>query len=413
MMVDVQWVLQQVAELGRIGVTPENGRTRLCYTSEADFARRFVHRLMAGLGLPVRQDAVGNLFGRLEGTDPTLPPILIGSHVDTVPNAGAYDGCLGVLAAVGVVRGIVQSGHRPRYPIEIVSFEGEESSRFGLGTIGSRVFAGALDPEGLHRYQDASGFTLGQALAAQGADAKAIRETAVGPGQYRAYLELHIDQGVLLDSAERSVGVVTAIAAPERWQFTIHGEAAHSGAALMDQRKDALMATAHILSQVEGFAQAEATFQTVVTIGQFVVRPNAMNVVPGEVTFSLDVRSINTPSRDRLVAKVRGAIDRELERRNMTCTSRFLGADRPIPMDRELRDLLTASASGLAVSQMPMPSLAGHDAIHVASLCPAAMLLCRNVSRTSHSPAEQPDPAHMAEAIRVLDVAVRDLAECQ
>lgn len=412
-MVDTQWVMQQVAKLGRIGVTPEKGRTRLCYTAEAEAGRQFVRNLMAGLGLDVRQDAVGNLFGRLEGADPTLPPILVGSHVDTVPNAGAYDGCLGVLAAVGVVRGIIQSGDRPRYPIEIVSFEGEESSRFGLGTIGSRAFAGALDPEGLHRYCDASGLTLGQALAALGADAEAIREAAAGPGQYRAYLELHIDQGVLLDAVERSVGVVTAIAAPERWQFTIHGEAAHSGAALMDQRKDALMAAAHILSQVEGFAQAEAAFQTVVTIGQLVVRPNAMNVVPGEVTFSLDVRSIDTPSRDRLVANVRNAIDRELERRGMTCTSRFMSADRPIPMDRELQDRLTASAAGLAVSQIPVPSLAGHDAIHVADICPAAMLLCRNVSRTSHSPAEQPDPAHMAEAIRVLDVAVRGLAECQ
>lgn len=410
-MLDTAWIHEKLQQLGQIGATESGGRTRLCYTEEDTAGRQFVRNLMTEIGLQVREDMVGNLFGRLEGEEPNLPPVLIGSHVDTVPNAGAFDGCMGVISALAVVKEIRESGQRLRYPIEVVSFMGEESSRFGLAMVGSRSFAGLLDPADLDRYRDSNGQTLTEVLAARGAHAEQIKATAVQPGSYRCFLEVHIDQSSYLDDEGVPIGVVTGIAAPERLMFTVHGEAAHSGAAAMATRRDALMCTAHALSHLEEITRREAEFKTVATVGQLNVKPNSINVVPGEVTFSLDVRSVYPESRSRIVKALKEVFEQETARRKMSFTVDVLKIDEPVPMNEGLRKLLTEACEATGVGHTDMPSGAGHDAMQVATLCPTAMLLCRNVSHTSHNPDERPADEDVAAAARVFAAAVRRLAE--
>lgn len=400
------WLIERLHELGRIGATREGGRTRLAFTCADDEGRRYVAELMAAAGLAVREDPVGNLFGRLEGQDPSLPAVLVGSHVDTVPNAGLYDGCLGVLAGVAAVRSLPA---RPTHPVEVVSFMGEESSRFGLSLIGSRAFAGTLGPADLERYVDDEGITLAQVLSRRGCSDP--RAAACPPGRYRAFLELHIEQGSYLVDAGRQVGVVTGIAAPLRMKFAIKGEAAHSGASRLEQRKDALMATGHVLAQVEDLIRREQDTGTIATIGRLTVLPNVMNVVPGEVEFTLDVRGVYEDSRRRLARAVQRAVGRETALRGMGVAVTVLAEDAPVPLPQRLQRVLGRVCDDLGVSWMPMPSMAGHDAMQVASVCPTAMLFCRNVSGTSHSPAERIAPDDVVAGARVLAEAVRRLAE--
>ncbi len=404
------WILEHIEALGRLGVNGSGGRTRLCFTPEDEAGLAYVRSLMVDLDLQIREDSVGNLFGRLEGTEPDAPAILVGSHVDTVLSAGAYDGCQGVLTALASIKGYRDRGEIPRIPIEVVSFMGEESSRFGLAMIGSRAFVGALDPAETLRYKDAAGQTLADALMARGTTSDGILQARSQPGRYRAYLELHVDQGEFLDAAGISVGVVTGIAAPARLHFTIHGEAAHSGAASPENRRDALMASARVLSQVEDLARREYPYQTVATIGRLEVFPNAINIVPGRVSFTVDVRGVNTGSRHRLIRQIQRAVAREVTSRGMTVSVQVMQIDEPVLMSSGLQRVLTESATMLGISNMPMPSMAGHDAMQVAKVCPAAMMLCRNISRISHSPLESPADRDVDAAAQVLDRAICRLA---
>lgn len=399
------WLLHHLDELGRIGSTPEGGRTRLAFSAADDEGRRYVARLMTETGLAVREDAVGNVFGRLEGRDAALPAVLVGSHVDTVPNAGKYDGCLGVLAAIAAVRALPD---RPRHGVEVVSFAGEESSRFGLSLIGSRAFAGTLDPAVLERYVDADGISLGRALRERGGTDP--RAAACPPGRYRAFLELHIEQGAYLADAGRQVGVITGIAAPLRIRFVIQGEAAHSGASRLERRKDALMAVSRVLVQVEDLVRREGDSGTIATVGHLVVSPNVMNVVPGQVEFTLDVRGVQEDSRRRLARAIQRAVGREAALRGMGVAVEVLGEDPPVPLSAGLQRLLGRVCDDLGVAWMPMPSMAGHDAMQVSRVCPTGMLFCRNVSRTSHSPVEEVADEDAIAGAQVLAEAVRRLA---
>jgi hydantoinase/carbamoylase family amidase len=403
--IDTRAVLDRVQALGAIGRTGP-GVTRLAFSAEDREARRMLVGWMEDLGLDVRIDAAGNIFGTWG--DGSAPPLLIGSHIDTVPEAGIYDGCLGVAAALEAVAALRRHSVRPSRPVQVVSFQMEESSRFGQATFGSKVFAGRLAATEAAGWRDSSGRTLAECLAENGSDA-AVLPAAACRTPVHAYVELHIEQGVILREAGVPVGVVTGIAAPLRVFVTIVGEAAHSGAALPHQRKDALMAAGRILSQVEDLVEREQSWGTIATIGFFRVSPNVMNVVPGEVEMSLDVRGTNVGSRLRLVRAILHAAAGVASRRQMEIRASVVGEELPTVLPDGMIALLESAAEEEHVAHQRMVSLAGHDAMHVASIAPAGMLLVRNASGTSHSPREWIAPEDVEAGCRVFYRAVRRL----
>lgn len=403
--IDVKAVLDRVEALGTIGRT-EAGITRLAFTAEDREARALVIRWMNDLRLSVEVDAAGNIFGTWG--DGTPPPILLGSHIDSVPEGGMYDGCLGVAAALEVVAACGREERHPRIPLAVVVFQMEESSRFGQAMFGSKVFAGRLTAAEVSEWRDHDGHTLGACLAENGADLAQL-DGARYQRAPRAYLELHIEQGTILRDAAAAVGVVTGIAAPLRIRLAVIGEAAHSGAALPDQRKDALMAAARILSEVEDLVTRERSWGTVATVGFFRVHPNVVNVVPGKVEMGVDVRSVNVGSRQRLARAILQVVAKVSAERRLEVRASVVGDEMPIVLDAALTDGLETAARDEEVAYQRVVSLAAHDAMQVATIAPTAMLLVRNVSGTSHSSKEWISPDDVDAGCRVFHRAVRTL----
>ncbi|HEY3249234.1 MAG TPA: Zn-dependent hydrolase [bacterium] len=403
--IDVQAVLERIEALGAIGRT-DGGITRLAFSPPDREARALLIRWMHDLDLSVHVDAAGNIFGTWG--DLATPPILIGSHIDSVPDAGKYDGCLGVAAALEVVAACKSEGLDPRIPVQVVSFQMEESSRFGQGMFGSRVFVGRLRAADTSGWHDQSGHTLRECLAESGLDPAQL-DAARCRQVPRAYVELHIEQGTLLRDAGAAVGIVTGIAAPLRIRVTVIGEAAHSGAALPEQRKDALMAAGRILSQVEDLVERERAWGTVATIGFFRVSPNVMNVVPGEVEMGVDVRGVNAGSRQRLARAILQVAGKVSAARKLDIRVSMVGEEAPVVLHDGMVELLESAAAAERISHRRIVSLAGHDAMQLAAMAPTGMLLTRNVSGTSHSAKEWVSPDDVEAGCNVFYAAIRTL----
>lgn len=403
--VDVRDVLDLIETLGAIGRT-ETGVTRLAFSEADRDARALLIGRMRALDLHVDVDAAGNIFGTWG--DPRTPSILIGSHIDTVPDGGIYDGCLGVAAALATIAAFKRQERHPRIPLRVASFQMEESSRFSHATFGSKVFAGRLAAQDTDEWRDLGGQSLRECMAENGLDIAKL-DTARYRQAPRAYLELHIDQGVMLRETGTALGVVTGIAAPLRIQMKIVGEAAHSGAAMPEYRRDALMAAGRILSHVEDLVEREHPWGTVATVGMFQIAPNVMNVVPGEVTMGLDVRGVNAGSRQRLARSILQVAAKVSTQRRLEIQASVVGDEAPVALSTEMIELLEAAAREEGVTHRHVVSMAGHDAMQVAAIAPAGMLLVRNVSGTSHSGKEWVSPEDIEAGCRVLYRAIGNL----
>ena len=399
--IDVEAVGERIRALAAIGATPAGGVSRVAFSAADAEARALLEVWYAEAGLVVRCDAAGNLFGRWGDGGPAL---LLGSHIDSVPDGGPYDGCLGVAAALECVRALRSGGVAPPCPIEVVAWQMEESSRFGQATFGSRAFAGRLRAEDVDRWRDRSG----KGLRDYGIAPESLPQARAWPGQVAGYLEMHIDQGVILKQANAAIGAVTGIAAPLRVRLHIVGEAAHSGAALPEHRHDALLGAARVLVEVEDLVARERPWGTVATVGAFSVSPNAINVVPGDVEMGIDVRGVDVGSRRRLCRAILQVGARVAAQRSLAVSLEVLGEEEPVglPEDMTARIERAAAAEGVACTRLV--SLAGHDAMQLASLAPAGLVLVRNVSGTSHSPRETIAPEDVAAGCRVYHRAVLD-----
>ena len=292
--IDAHRLSAELDSLAGFSDAPPPAVTRVVFSEQDRAARRYVKGLCAAAGLAVREDAVGNTFARWAGADPELAAIATGSHIDAIPHAGRYDGTVGVLGGLEAIRALQQSGARPRRSIELVIFSAEEPTRFGIGCFGSRLLAGCLDPASL---RDKDGRTLDEWRAEAGfhGDAAGVRLPA---GHYAAFVELHIEQGPLLERAAIPLGVVTAIAAPAGLRLWIEGEGGHAGAVLMPGRHDAFCAAAEIVLAVEAAARGTGSLDTVGTVGVCEVFPGAVNSIPSRVRLEADVRDIDLPRRD-------------------------------------------------------------------------------------------------------------------
>ncbi|MFL5317180.1 MAG: allantoate amidohydrolase [Microvirga sp.] len=387
--------------------TDEPGRLTRLYMSPAHRATaEATLAMMREAGLEARIDAVGNVIGRREGRERGAPALIIGSHLDSVVDAGRFDGPLGVVAGIVAAEALVREGPLP-FAIEVAAFGDEENVRFPTNLSTSYALAGRYRPEWLDA-RDGDGVALRDALLAFGGDPDAVAALARRREDVVGYLEVHIEQGPLLESKDLAVGIVSAIAGITRARALVTGEAGHAGTVPMAMRRDALAAAAEMIAAVEGIGARRA--DTVATVGAAKVAPGAVNVIAGEVAFTIDARAPEDGARKRMVAEIESALRAIAERRGVTLAiDPFMDSPATV-MDPGLAAMLEEAAKALGVPAMRLASGAGHDAVAMATLCPVAMLFVRCKGGISHNPAESIAEADTDVAVRVLIEAVRRLA---
>ena len=384
-MVDGERLWRRLSELAEIGKRESGGVTRLSYTDEERSAKDLVASFMEEAGLAVREDAVGNLFGRREGSDPNAPAVLVGSHVDSVYDGGNFDGPLGVLAGIEVAQAMEEGGVQTDYPVEVVAFTDEEGARFSFGMIGSRALAGHLSPGDLD-HQDGDGVSVAEAMRDYGLDPEQVEDAQRQRNSLAAYLELHIEQGRVLEAEDLPAGIVTGIAGPVWLRFTIRGESGHAGATPMNRRHDALAAAVEIVGVVE--EEASSAPSAVGTVGQIEARPGGINIIPGRVDFSVDLRDIDVAVRDGVEGRIRERAEEICARRGVELGLEELQRLDPAPCSEVVRGVISDACEEVGIRPRSLPSGAGHDGMHLAGLCPMGMIFVRSKDGISHNPKE-------------------------
>lgn len=396
--IDARRMLDDLDQLNRCGADPGPGVSRVAF-SPADLAgRALVETWLRELGLAVSRDGAGNTTARLEGTEPGLPAVALGSHTDTVPDGGRYDGALGVVAAVACARALASGGVRLRHPLEVLNFVAEEAT-MGAGTLGSRAMAGLLDGASLHGTAW-DGSSLVDHLADAGIDPGGVTRARRARGELAAYLELHIEQGGRLEAEGRRLGIVTGIVGIRRFRVVFKGRANHAGTTPMTQREDALVLAAPFVTGARDVALAH---DVVATVGTVLVHPGAPNVIPGRVELGCEVRSLEADRLDRVEAELEtlaGQLGGALERT----------ADAP-PV-RSSEGPLAALRAAVAALGHPVHELAsgaGHDAMSMAAITEQAMLFVPSRDGVSHAPTEHTEPEDCELGANTLLAAVLEL----
>ena len=393
-----------MARCDALGVAPYSdtagGLFRAWLTPAFAAAHEAVGGWMAEAGMVVRTDAATNLIGRYEGSTPDAPALLIGSHIDSVRDAGRYDGPLGVMLGIECVAALNAAGRRLPFAIEVIAFGDEEGSRFPAPMLTSRAVAGVFDPASL-AVVGLDGVTVGQALADNRFPPERFADAARPAGSAIAYLEAHIEQGPALDAEGLAVGIVTGIAAQLRYRVVVEGMAGHAGTTSMALRRDALAAAAEAVLAVERIG-CDGPDDLVATVGRLDVTPGAVNVIPGHVDFSLDIRALDHAARDTAAQAILAELKSIAARRGVGLVARQVHQLPASPCDPKLMDLLAAAMASEGLPERRLASGAGHDAMVMASLCPTAMLFIRCAGGVSHNPAEAVKPADVEIALRVM-----------
>lgn len=411
--IDANKVLSELQDLATISDAEpaENGTavTRVVFSARDLEARAWFRARVEDAGLQYRVDPIGNTFARLEGTEPTLPAVATGSHIDAIPGAGMYDGTVGVLGGLEALRAIKRSGERPRRSVELIVFTAEEPTRFGVGCLGSRLMAGTLAPEKAATLEDADGRTVEQVRMAAKFNGS-LTQVRLAPNAYHAFIELHIEQGPLLERAGILLGIVTHIAAPASYRFTIQGVGGHAGGLLMPDRRDALCAASELILAVERNALATRSIDTVATVGTCDVYPGAVNSVPSRVLLQLDIRDTDPARRESVMEGIRKDRNAIAGRRGVSIAESLVNADDPAQCSPHLVSVLEDAARGLGIPTMQMVSRAYHDSLFMAPLAPIAMLFIPCRGGVSHRPDEYASPDDISRGTEVLARALLRLA---
>lgn len=362
----------------------ESGTTRLAYSAVDEQAHHYLIEKMQTLGLIVRQDAAGNVFARLPGFAPELPAVGTGSHIDTVPLGGNYDGVVGVLSGIYALSHFAPQ--QLKRSLEVIIFRAEESSRFGFSCIGSKVLAGQVDVSSWQKNSDNAGMDFFQVIEQAGYNSLAVVENQceLSHNYFSAFVEVHIEQGKCLEMAKKPIGVVTGIAAPIRFCITVKGHADHSGATPMSQRQDALVTAASIITDINHAACKESCYGTVGTVGKLDVTPNSMNVIPGQVTFFVDIRGIEMDSMLRVESSMNVAIEKACADNGTEIEVRCISRETPVKLDLNICKTIEQICINKQIPYMPMLSGAGHDTMKMASRFPSAMIFIPSRLGISH-----------------------------
>ena len=388
---------------------PPPAVTRVVFSKVDLAARAYFRELCRAANLIVREDAVGNLFARWVGSEPSLAAIGTGSHTDAIPFAGAYDGTVGVLGGLEAIRALKRAGFQPRRSIELLMFTSEEPTRFGIGCLGSRLLSGSLQAGRAKTLTDKEGQSLDQVRSAAGFTGT-LDDVVLPEGYYEAFLELHVEQGPVLEARNIPVGVVTAIAAPASLRIWLDGEGGHAGTVLMPQRHDAFLAASEISLAVESVVKSTGAIDTVGTVGVCDVFPGAVNSIPSRVKIEIDVRDIDGARRDAVLRAIDEACVRVTERRGVKLKKEVLNADPPAQSGRRPLNALNQSCERCGISPFPLPSRAYHDSLFMSRITEVGMLFVRCREGISHRPDEYASADDIATGTRVLADALAQLS---
>jgi ureidoglycolate amidohydrolase len=402
-------LLSEIEALAGISEAAPPAVTRIVFTSKDLEARAWLRTKFEEAGLLIRQDAIGNTFARWIGDDDAASPVGTGSHIDAIPNAGKYDGVVGVLGGLEVIRALQQAGFHPKRSIELIVFTSEEPTRFGIGCLGSRMLSGTLTAETARRLTDGSGQSLEEVRQKAGVQGD-LESVRLPIGYYSAFVELHIEQGPLLERAHVPLGIVESIAAPASLQIVIEGTGGHAGSVLMLDRRDALGAAAEIILAVEAAAHSSGSPDTVATVGICDVFPGAVNSIPSRVRLTLDARDIDLARRDTVLHGVRNKARAVAEKRGVSVRFEVVNADEPASCSPIVLDALTQSCGKHALPFQKMVSRAYHDSLFMSRIAPTGMLFipCRN--GFSHRPDEFASAEDIVRGTTVLAEALSLLA---
>jgi N-carbamoyl-L-amino-acid hydrolase len=398
-------LMRDLNAIGRIGIGNRGGVTRLVFSIKELRSRQVLIHLMRQAGLRIHIDGIGNIFGRLEGRDAKGPAVLSGSHLDTVIHGGKYDGPVGVIGALEAVRTICENRIPIHSPLEVVCFVGEESSRFGFSTLGSSLAAGEVHPKDLTNAVDSQGTKLADVLASLGISQKNLRGLARDPKSVKAYLELHIEQGPILEAIGKRIGLVTSIAAPSRFKVIFTGQADHSGTTPMEMRKDALVAAALLIEFIENTCRkfsAMAKGRVVGTVGAMKIEPGVINAVPGKTELLVDIRAITAQAKDRVARLVKAQAQNIARKRGIGVEALTIREEDPVPLDTRLLRLTKQICQEKNIVYEIMPSGAGHDAMQMAKITPAGMIFIPSQRGISHNPLEWTDPDDIGLGTQIL-----------
>jgi N-carbamoyl-L-amino-acid hydrolase len=392
-------IVEHINALAEFGKNPQGGVSRLAYSEADRRGREYVIGLMQQAKLDVSIDAAGNIIGRRDGSDKTLPPLLFGSHIDSVPEGGNYDGDVGSLGAIEVAQTLAENNLTTRHPLEVIIFQNEEG-----GLIGSRAINGELTEKELDLVSR-SGKTIGEGIKFIGGDVTKLSGVKRAKGSIAAYLELHIEQGGILENEKIDIGVVEGIVGINWWDVTIEGFANHAGTTAMNNRQDALLAAAKFIEAVNRVVTSVPGRQ-VGTVGRIQALPGAPNVIPGKVVLSLELRDLDAAKIQTLYQKIRTEADQIAQASKTKFDFKEINVNIPAPTDPRIRSLIAESAKELGLSTRQMPSGAGHDAQDMAQLAPVGMIFIPSIGGISHSPKEFSRPQDIANGTNVLLGAV-------
>jgi N-carbamoyl-L-amino-acid hydrolase len=387
---------QRINKLAEYGKTPEGGVNRVAFSEKDIQSREYILSLMKEARLKIHIDEAGNVIGRREGKDPALPPIVFGSHTDTVPHGGKFDGAVGVLGAIECVQVLTENAVETRHPLEVIVFTDEEG-----GLIGSKAIIGTLTSEALE-VTSHSGKTVRDGIMALGGNPDELGKVVKKKGDLKAFIEIHIEQGSILATKAINIGVVEGIVGINWWDVTIEGFANHAGTTPMDKRQDALLAAAHLIIAVNKVATGIPGRQ-VGTVGRIKAEPGAPNVIPGKVVMSLELRDLSAKKIDSLFQEIvkEAEVIEEITGTKISF-SPIEATAVPSPTDPSIKKIIAESAEELGLSYLFMPSGAGHDAQNMAKIAPTGMIFVPSIGGVSHSPKEFTPTKDIANGANIL-----------
>jgi ureidoglycolate amidohydrolase len=399
----------EIADLAALSDAESPAVTRVAFTPTDMKARAWLAELCEATGLSVRRDAIGNMFARWKGSDPSAPVVGTGSHIDAIPNAGKYDGVVGVMGGLESIRALRRSGFRPRHSVELLMFTSEEPTRFGIGCLGSRLLAGTLSAAAARKLTDQDGASVDDVRRGAGLRGE-IEEVKLPDGYYKAFAELHIEQGPLLERDRVPLGIVTHIAAPASAWISIEGAGGHAGAVLMPERRDALCAASELILAIEDAARTSGSENTVATVGICEVFPGAVNSIPSRVRMSCDIRDTSLARRDSVMRLLDAAVRDISTRRKVSIQTEIVNADAPAECDALVVDTLEKSCKTHGLEFRRMISRAYHDSLFISRIAPVAMLFIPCRAGYSHRPDEYASPEDIARGALVLAETLASLS---
>lgn len=410
MQVNKSRIEEEIQVFAEIGATSDGGVSRLAFSDKEKEANSLMASKLESEGFEARFDQIGNMIARIEGLE-DLPAIVIGSHLDTVPNGGRYDGSLGVIAGLEIARVFSENNFKTRHPIEVISFACEESSRFGKSMLGSKAMLGMLEIEHVASLIDRNGVRFSEALESQGLSIDKITSAKRDKSEFAAFLELHIEQGRVLEAEKKPVGIINAIAKPTRYKLVLKGSADHSGTTPMYLRKDALITASKIILMVEKAANEIGGDTTVATVGVCNVFPGAMNVVPGEVELGIDIRDIDYDAKTNVNSYIERRIEEISKEDGIDYEIVQIEDGKPVELSFLVFNMMKEAARNKKIDARIIHSGAGHDAMNFAELVQTGMIFVPSVAGKSHSPNERTEIDDIVPGVELLMETVVRLDE--